>query len=145
MAQYSRASTVLSVSSIRQQFSNRSNILLSLRSFKFLSQIDTLLRVEDDEPPDIQLHESGYLFLASEKGEEILRENHALQVSLGAQVKLLRPSELSQKYPWLNLDGIALGSLGEWQRVGVLHGTSVSAVQPRISHDKIYIYMRRLV
>ena len=56
--------------------------------------------------------EDGYLFLATEKGEAVLRENFALQKSLGAEVELMEPSVLSQKYPWLNLDGIALASLG---------------------------------
>ena len=56
--------------------------------------------------------EDGYLFLATEKGEAVLTENVALQKSLGTEVELMEPSVLSQKYPRLNLDGIALASLG---------------------------------
>jgi len=101
------------VSSIRQQFSVKSNVLLSLKSFQTLSQVSSLLRVEGEEPPNIQLQESGYLFLASEQGEEVLKENHALQKSLGAEVVLLDPAELSLRFPWLNVEGIKLGSLGK--------------------------------
>ena len=88
-------------------------MLLSLKSFQALSRVSSLLRVEGEEAPDIQMQENGYLFLASEQGEEVLRENHALQRSLGAEVELLDPSELSLKFPWLNLEGIKLGSLGK--------------------------------
>ena len=39
--------------------------------------------------PDIGLVEAGYLYLASPAGEAVLRDNHAVQRSLGADVALL--------------------------------------------------------
>ena len=33
--------------------------------------------------------------------------------SLGADIELFSPSELRAKFPWLNTDGVALGSYGE--------------------------------
>ncbi|KAJ7360338.1 hypothetical protein OS493_016970 [Desmophyllum pertusum] len=109
---YSKASTTLSVSSIRQQFSMAENIQMSQQSFQFLSKIGQHLAVDGCDPPDIQLHRRGYLFLASKEGEEILKKNHALQRKLGCHVILLSPSELSERYPWLNTDGVTLASLG---------------------------------
>lgn len=41
-----------------------------------------------------------------------MKENHATQRELGCEVVLLSPSELSERFPWLNTDGISLASLG---------------------------------
>ncbi|XP_020624581.1 FAD-dependent oxidoreductase domain-containing protein 1-like [Orbicella faveolata] len=109
---YSNASTTLSLASIRQQFSLAENVQMSQQSFRFLSEIDQHLAVEGCDPPDIQLRRQGYLFLASKNGEEILKKNHALQRKLDCHVILLSPSELSERFPWINTDGIALASLG---------------------------------
>lgn len=70
---------MLSVGSIRQQFSCKANILLSLRSAKFLKSISEHLLVDENDPPDINFQEGGYLFLASNNGEEVLRNNHEVQ------------------------------------------------------------------
>ena len=87
---------------------------MSLYSSHFIKNISTLLRVEeDDPPPDVQFVEEGYLLLASEEGEETLRENYQLQKSVGAEVVLLEPQELSKLYPWLNVEGVKLACLGK--------------------------------
>ena len=91
---------------------------MSLYSAHFLRNVPTLLRVEGEEPPDPQFHEGGYLFLASPEGEGALRENHALQRSVGACVELLDPRELQRRYPWISTEGVALASLGEGGREG---------------------------
>lgn len=109
---YSKASTTLSVASIRQQFSMAENIQMSQYGFQFLSEIEQHLAVDGCDPPDVQLHCQGYLFLASKEGEERMKENHVTQRELGCEVILLSPSELSERFPWLNTDGISLASLG---------------------------------
>jgi FAD-dependent oxidoreductase domain-containing protein 1 len=58
------------------------------------------------------LTERGYLYLASEAGAATLRENHATQRAQGVGVALLEPDALGQRFPWLNVDDLALGSLG---------------------------------
>ena len=85
---------------------------MSLSTFHFLKNAASYLRVEGEDPPDVQLHEDGYLFLASEEGEGVMRENHALQRSLGAAVVLKSPQDLQRQVPWLNAEGIKLASLG---------------------------------
>ncbi|XP_029210318.2 FAD-dependent oxidoreductase domain-containing protein 1-like [Acropora millepora] len=109
---YEKASTVLAVAGIRQQFSVLENIQMSKFSFQFLSDIDQFLAIEGCDPPDIQLQKLGYMFLASKESEQTLRENHALQSKHGCHVLLLSPDELSLRYPWMNTDGVALASLG---------------------------------
>jgi sarcosine oxidase len=41
-----------------------------------------------------------------------LQAAHRLQSELGAQVALLQPDELAARFPWLNTQGLVLGSLG---------------------------------
>ncbi|MBN3318036.1 FXRD1 protein, partial [Atractosteus spatula] len=109
---YSQASTVLSAGGIRQQFSMLENIRLSLDSSEFLRNINEHLRVFNEDPIDLQFNHSGYLFLASEKGAEVMEENHLLQRNAGAKVALLSPTQLKEKFPWINTEGVALASYG---------------------------------
>jgi glycine/D-amino acid oxidase-like deaminating enzyme len=108
---YARASSALSASSIRQQFSTAVNIEIGRFGIGFLREIGRHLTV-DGEAPDIGLIERGYLFLASEAGLDILRDNHRLQREHGADVALLGPAELRTRWPWLSTEGLAAGSLG---------------------------------
>lgn len=108
---YARASSALSASSIRQQFSTDINIQISAYGIGFLRNVGTLLACHGDVP-DIGLHEGGYLYLATPAGEGVLRDNHARQRASGADVALLSPAELQARFPWLATEGIALGSLG---------------------------------
>jgi FAD-dependent oxidoreductase domain-containing protein 1 len=109
---YRRASSALSASSIRQQFSTEINVRLSQASLEFYRRAGDELAV-DGERPDIGLTERGYLFLASPAGLDALRANHAVQRSCGVNVSLLEPAALRARLPWLSVDGVAAGSLGE--------------------------------
>ncbi|XP_016295969.1 FAD-dependent oxidoreductase domain-containing protein 1-like [Sinocyclocheilus anshuiensis] len=109
---YSQASTVLSCGGIRQQFSLKENILLSLFSAHFMKNINNHLWVVNEDPVDLQFNHSGYLFLASEKSAHIMEENYRTQRYVGAKVVLLSPSQLKERFPWMNTEGVALASLG---------------------------------
>ena len=108
---YSRASTTRSASSVRQQFSTPGNIEMSKFGAHFLKHIGDYLAV-DGEVPQVSFHEIGYLFLASAEGRAVLEQNHAIQKAHAADNALLGPAELGARFPWLNTNGIALGSLG---------------------------------
>ncbi len=108
---YAKASSALSASSIRQQFSSPINIRLSQFGIEFLRDVGSRLAV-GAERPDVGLKEQGYLFLASASGAQALEANHRVQVSLGADITLLGPDALRQRFAWLSTDGIALGALG---------------------------------
>ena len=109
---YRRASSALSASSIRQQFSTPVNIALSAWSVAFMRRLEDELSVEGEPPPAIGLVEPGYLYLATEGGAEVLADNHAVQRASGAEVALLSAHELRQRFPWLNAEGLVAGSLG---------------------------------
>lgn len=108
---YARASSSLSLSSIRQQFSQPVNIALSRWSLDFLRRAADELAVADDRPA-LGLVEPGYLYLATEAGAAALRALHGLQRAEGVDVTLLAPAELAARFPWLAVDDLALGSLG---------------------------------
>jgi FAD-dependent oxidoreductase domain-containing protein 1 len=111
---YARAASALSAASIRQQFSSAVNVKLSLYGIEFLRGLGETLAVEGEQPA-IGLKEGGYLFLASAAGAETLRENHALQTSLAADIALYDRSGLATKFPWLATDDLAAGT---WGRTG---------------------------
>jgi glycine/D-amino acid oxidase-like deaminating enzyme len=113
-ATFQKAATALSASSIRQQFSTATNIEISLYGIDFLRRIGDLLEV-DGERPSVSLNEGGYLFLATREGAPVLAENHALQVSLGADIAHLDAAGLIEKFPWLAAGDLAAGC---WGRTG---------------------------
>lgn len=103
---YARASSALSASSIRQQFSTPLNIHLSRHGIEFLRRAPEVLGV------DLGLKEPGYLFLASKAGEAVLRANNAIQRAANCAVELLDPAALLARFPCLSAEGIALASHG---------------------------------
>jgi len=105
---FAQAATALSASGIRQQFSLAENIALSQRTFRFFRNASEHFGIETD----IGFHQNGYLLLASEAGRETLAANHAVQKQCNADVALLDPAALAEKFRWLNTGGIAAGSLG---------------------------------
>src|SRR5215203_519885 len=90
---YTCASSALSASSIRQQFSTPLNIHLSRYGIGFLRRARELLDV------DLGLKEPGYLFLASPAGEAVLRANNAIQRGEGCAVELLDWTALAEQLP----------------------------------------------
>jgi FAD-dependent oxidoreductase domain-containing protein 1 len=103
---YTRASSALSASSIRQQFSTPLNIHLSRYAIGFLRRASELLDV------DLGLKEPGYLFLASGAGEAVLRANNMIQSGEGCAVELLDAMALRARFPWISAEGVVLASHG---------------------------------
>ncbi len=94
---FTLASSSLSASSIRQQFSSPCNIHMSRFGLGFLRELR------------IDVVEQGYLYLGAAAPLRALNE---VQRANGADIALLPPAELSARFPWLNVAGIELGSLG---------------------------------
>ena len=108
---YAKSATALSLSSVRQQFSTRINIRVGLAGVAFVKAARETLAVDGDAP-DLPLVENGYLYLASDAGAEILRENNVIQTEEGARIALLSPAGIAERFPYINLDGVSLGALG---------------------------------
>eukprot|EP00980_Cylindrotheca_fusiformis_P011041 scaffold2535_cov126-Cylindrotheca_fusiformis.AAC.3 len=111
---YQSSSAMLSAGGIRQHFSLEENVRMSLYGLDFLRNADSLLATPNNPPVDVQLQEHGYLFLAStDKGVMQMKENNQAQKRAGCDTTvLMAPNELKQKFPWLNVSDVLLGSFG---------------------------------
>ncbi len=108
---YERASTTLSEASVRHQFSEPVNIRLSMFATEFIAEFHERVQVAG-ESPDLGFRDTGYLFLATDDGMDVLRENHEAQRSCGAEVALLSPGELAERFGYMHVDDLAGASLG---------------------------------
>jgi glycine/D-amino acid oxidase-like deaminating enzyme len=98
---YAQASSALSASSIRQQFSNAINVRMSRFGLEWVRHFD------------VGFVESGYLFLAaSDTGAAELRARQAMQRELDAPIVLLSPADTAARFPWLRTDDLQRASLG---------------------------------
>lgn len=109
---YEWNATPRSAGGIRAQFSTAPNVMMSLYGVDFVRQVPDLLEV-DGERPEVGFQERGYLVLATEQTQDQLRQGYALQRACGADTALLDPATLAARFPWLVLDDIAIGTLGE--------------------------------
>lgn len=110
---YARSATALSSSSIRHQFSNAINVQVSQFGTEFVREFERHVSVDGDAP-ELGFKENGYLFLAGDaKGRAVLERNHATQIANGAEITLLEQDALAERFPWLKVEDLTLGSYGE--------------------------------
>jgi len=109
---YAQASSALSVSSIRQQFSSDINARMSAFGLEFIRGAGNLLSVGSSWA-ELAFVERGYLLLADRAHDRMLRECHLAYVSRDAPVVLLEPQMLRARFPWMSTQGIEVATLGE--------------------------------
>ncbi|ESO97534.1 hypothetical protein LOTGIDRAFT_103661, partial [Lottia gigantea] len=110
---YTRASSVLSCGGLRHQFSLAENIQLSMYTTEFLQEIKEHLSIlGENDPPDVQFNHQGYLFLEGPEKAEKLAKMVDMQNQMGAKIRLLTKSQLKEKFPWINLENVEVGSYG---------------------------------
>ncbi|WP_112324103.1 NAD(P)/FAD-dependent oxidoreductase [Oceanibium sediminis] len=108
---YEFATTSQTNSCIRQQFSNPLNIAISRFAAGYLRNFAE--EIGDEAAPAIRLDGFGYLYLANTpEGAARLEVNHAVQRAEGVAVDLLDPAALAQRFPWMVVDDLLLGSHG---------------------------------
>ena len=141
---YERASTTLSEASVRHQFSQPTNIRLSMFATEFIAEFHENVQV-DGESPDLGFRDTGYLFLATDDGMDVLRANHEVQRSCGAEVALLTPGELADRFGYLYVDDLAGASLG-LRHEGTLDAYSLMrGFQQRARHNGVEYVTDRVV
>lgn len=124
---YARAATALSVASIRSQFSNPVNVLISRFGIEFIRDFAARLGPAG-EIPSLGLRENGYLFLSgSETGAAVMEELATMQRSLGAATEVWDRATLSRRFPWMETGDIAAASFGPrdegwFDNMGLLSG-----------------------
>jgi len=108
---YARASTTLSMSNVRIQFSLKENIQISQYAFQVLDAFEDEMTVEDRRPR-IYFHRDGNLFLVGEQNLQAARRAYDLQVSLGCRVQWWSPDQIQERYPLYDTSGIVGGTFG---------------------------------
>ena len=106
---YEFSSTARSAASIRTQFGTPTNVALSLFGVDFFRNIKTHFGAG----ADIGYHEGGYLILGGPDVVDARLAGLALQQNAGADVVALTPAQVQTRFPYLNLDGIGIGTFGQ--------------------------------
>jgi len=111
---FQSSSATFSIGGIRQQFSLAENVKMSLYGLEFLRNSKELLASPSFPDVDLQFQEHGYLFLASSADDVAeLRANNQVQRQAGCDtIQLMDQTQLKEKFPWMNVDDVALGSYG---------------------------------
>ncbi|MDT8855784.1 FAD-dependent oxidoreductase [Paracoccaceae bacterium Fryx2] len=128
---YARASTALSVASIRSQFTTPVNVAISRFGIGFIRNFAQELGLP--EAGSLGFRENGYLFLTgTAEGAAVLSEVAAMQRSLGAATEMLDPAALQRRFPWLEVGDLVAGSFGPrdegwFDNMGLLNGLRMAA------------------
>ncbi|MGQ7932514.1 NAD(P)/FAD-dependent oxidoreductase [Paraburkholderia sp. D1E] len=100
---YRIASSSLSASSIRQQFSTPICIQLSQFGYDFFSSCE---REKARYGAGVDLVDCGYLFVGNAQQESVLRRRSSLARSLGVELQEHSAEALQQRYPWMNVSDL---------------------------------------
>ena len=135
---YEHSSTALSVGGIRQQFGTKVNLDIARYSVPFYEKFDELMEVEG-ERPHADFRQAGYLFLGMEQKWPVMKRLHEFQISQGMDVRLLKPQEIQDIIPHINLEGVVGATFGP--RDGYLdpHGVLSGFVKKAKSMGARYI------
>jgi FAD-dependent oxidoreductase domain-containing protein 1 len=129
-ATYAQASTSLSMSNIRIQFSLKENIQISQYSSEVLKRFEEEMAVNDQQPA-IYFRQEGNLFLVAAAEETAARRAFEMQKDLGCQVQWLSPQTIKQHYPLYEPDTLAGGTFspgdGYFDAYAVLMGYRAKA------------------
>ena len=108
---YARASTTLSMSNVRIQFSLKENIQISRYAFEVLDRFEDDMAV-DGNNPRIYYHREGNLFLVDADNEARARDAFELQKSLGCRIEWWTPQKIKEAFPLYHTDGFLGGTYG---------------------------------
>jgi FAD-dependent oxidoreductase domain-containing protein 1 len=129
-ATYAQASTTLSMSNIRIQFSLKENIQISQYSSEVLKRFEEEMAV-DDQQPKIYFRQEGNLFLVDAAEETAARRAFEMQRDLGCQVQWWSPQTIKQHYPLYEPDAFIGGTIspgdGYFDAYAVLMGYRAKA------------------
>jgi FAD-dependent oxidoreductase domain-containing protein 1 len=129
---FARASTALSVASIRQQFTTAVNVEISRFGIEFIRNFRESLGVDVDIA-SLGLRENGYLFVTgSAEGATLMAEVAAMQRAHGAATEVMTPQGIAARFPWIEVGDLVAGSFGPrdegwFDNMGLLGGFRAAA------------------
>lgn len=95
---YEKASTTLSLSNVRIQFSLKENIQVSQYTLRVLKRFEDDMAV-DGNKPSISFHQEGNLFLINETGQKAAENAFDRQKKMGCNVEWWPPQKIKEKFP----------------------------------------------
>lgn len=128
---YSRASTTLSMSNARIQFSFRPNVQISQYAFEVLENFEQEMAV-NDRKPSIGYRREGNLFMVNAEGRIPAENALKMQQDLGCDIEWWTSEQVSRRFPLYNPEGY-LGATfgpkdGHFDAYGVLMGYRAKAI-----------------
>jgi FAD-dependent oxidoreductase domain-containing protein 1 len=108
---YAQASTTLSMTNARIQFSLKQNIQASQYAFDVFESFEEDMRV-DGEKPAITYRREGNLFLFDASGREAAQAAFDLQKSLGCPIEWWPTDKIHTRYPLYDTKGYAGATFG---------------------------------
>jgi len=108
---YTYASTTLSMSNARIQFSQKQNVQISQYAFEILERFEEDMGV-GDRKPRIGFKREGNLFVVDEKGLDSATSAIQMQKDLGCDIQWHHADDIAAQYPLYNMKGYAGGSFG---------------------------------
>jgi glycine/D-amino acid oxidase-like deaminating enzyme len=128
---YSKASTTLSMSNARIQFSFQPNVEISLYAFEAFENFEEEMEVNGNRP-SIQYRREGNLFLVDEKGRRAAENALKMQQSLGCDVEWWSTDKIRERFPLYNPEGYEGATFGakdgHFDAYGVLMGYRAKAI-----------------
>ena len=128
---YSRASTTLSMSNARIQFSLRSNVRISQYAFEVLENFEQEMAV-NDRRPSIGYRREGNLFMVNAEGRIPAENALKMQQDLGCDIEWWTPEQVRNRFPLYNPEGYQGATFGpkdgHFDAYGVLMGYRAKAI-----------------
>jgi glycine/D-amino acid oxidase-like deaminating enzyme len=94
---YAQASTTLSMSNVRIQFSLKENIRISQYTLEILARFENEMTIED-RVPKIYYHREGNLFLVDRQNQRAAEKAFELQKKLGCRIEWWSPEKIRQHF-----------------------------------------------
>ncbi len=141
---YAACSTTHTNSCMRQQFSTELNVRISQFAADFVKNIRAYMG-GDDRVPELSIRSFGYMYLADNEGfANVLRESQQVQLAAGAATQLMTPEQITENYPFYNVDDIVMGSINTVDE-GYWDGSAVFDWWRRISRERGVEYIQNEV
>lgn len=142
---YDRAATTRAQNSIREQFTNELNISLSQFGVEFIADFHDNVQV-DGESPELHFVGTGYMFIADDDAAFARLEREAeVQTAMGAEVEMLRPAQVAERFPYMDCDEFAGARVGG-MREGSFDGWALfQGIRQRSIHNGVTYVKDRVV
>ena len=108
---YSRASTTLSMSNARIQFSFRSNVQISQYAFEVLENFEQEMTV-NDRRPSIGYRREGNLFMVDAEGRIPAENALKMQQDMGCDTEWWTPEQVRKRFPLYKTEGYSGATFG---------------------------------